>query len=140
MARTTPDKVREIVEVDEDVGLSAFIDAANQLVTEKCTSSGYSDARLESIETWLAAHFYKVFDREESQYTLGAIGGQFFGKVDIGLRSTHYGQQALRLDTAGNLAAMDNAMDSVQADLPAAGGRKGGVTWLGTDPAEQETY
>ena len=117
---------------DDGVDLMPFITSANELVTEVCAAPGvYSSGRLELIERWLAAHFYHILDPQASQETVGAIQATLDTKTDLGLNVTKYGQQAMRLDTGGYLAAMDNAMKTVTKTLP-GGGKKVGVTWLGS--------
>lgn len=133
MARTTPDLVRTIADADDGVDLMPFIQAANELVTEVCAAPGvYSSGRLQMIESWLAAHFYHILDPQASQETVEGIQVTLDTRVDLGLAVTKYGQQAMRLDTGGYLAALDNAMKTVTKTLP-GGGKKVGVTWLGTD-------
>lgn len=142
MARTNRELVIGIL--DYDVGfvpdLTPFIDFANELVTEKCASvyledgvtPFYTDNRLKMIETWLAAHAYHILDKERLSSQVESIREQVVSKVDLGLNLTHYGQQAMRLDTNGGLAAMNNAMNEQEETLPAVRVRKR-ILWLGTD-------
>ena len=65
--RVTDADVEALVDVDSSIGLTPFIAAANELVTELCTDSGYTDARLTMIEAWLAAHFYMLRDQAVAQ-------------------------------------------------------------------------
>lgn len=134
MARTTSELVGGIVEVADGVDLAPFILSANELVTELCTGSNYSDDRLELIERWLAAHFYAVFDPRTKLEQAAGLMEQFEGRADMGLRFTRYGQQAMMLDTAGNLAAVNNSLNTVKKVLPAAG-RSPGVGWVGRAPS-----
>ena len=133
--RTTQELVQGIIEADLDTwpDLTPFIEAASQLVDDVCTSSGYSDPKLERIERWLAAHFYAIADprflREEVSTSITSI---IESKVDLGLDVTRYGQMAKVLDTEGSLAALDN--------LASGGGNNGGVVkvkqrilWLGSE-------
>lgn len=109
MARTTPDLVKEIIEVDEDLGtLDPFIDIANQLVTELCEPLNYySEERLTIIETWLAAHLWTSLDpRIQTQFADG-VGVTFQNKIGLGLDHSTYGQMVKRLDTKGVLAQLD---------------------------------
>lgn len=140
MARTTPELVAEIIEVDVDpdagidlaTRLNPFIGYASELVTEVCAPvTRYSETRLRDIETWLAAHFYAVFDPQFMATTVGDVRTQYESKVDLGLDVTRYGQQAKRLDTEGGLAALDERMKSASEGgaLP----RKAKVVWLGRD-------
>jgi hypothetical protein len=135
--RTTADAVKGIIETDDDTfpNLAPFIEAANQLVTDCCLSSGYSAAKLERIERWLAAHFYAIEDPRITQEITGPIQASFGTKLDLGFDVTTYGQQAMRLDTDGNLAALNNSMKTVKKILPAAG-IVIGATYLGNKPCD----
>jgi hypothetical protein len=138
MPRTTSDLVKGIINVKAGVDLTPFILSANELVTECCEpvtrldgSPWHSDVRLELIERWLSAHFYAVFKPRSVSVTAGTVQESTESKVDIGLRVTKYGQQALDMDTSGALAALDNSLKKVTKALP--GGGRSGVTWLGTE-------
>lgn len=126
MARTTSTLVGQIIKVDADIDLSPFIETANALVTECCTNSSYTNATLELIERWLAAHFYTIRDMRMESERLGAATEKRQSKVDIGFNSSIYGQHAMRLDVRGNLAALDKRTKDGKKDLIAA-------TWLGTE-------
>lgn len=134
MARTTPELVGTIVAVTAGADLTSFVDTASLLVTDVVVagSPDYSDEKLELIERWLAAHFYVVNDPRTAQEGVSGVQEQFeVVKVDLGLNVTKYGQQAMRLDTDGNLAALENAMTKVQKPLP-GGGHTSASYWLGT--------
>ena len=131
MARTTVANIKKIIEVDltiiaVDADMDAFIDVANELVTEMCTgtngpSTAYTVARLELIERWLSAHFYAIRDPRVKSEKAGPVGVNYQEKVDLNLKLTHYGQQAMMLDTNGGLRSLDqNKAYQVQ------------VLWLGT--------
>lgn len=88
--------------------VQAHIDTAQLVVNETLAGSGLSEARLDKIVLYLAAHFLslsegaevrraKMGDADES-YVTPAAGSQ-------GFQITRYGQQALALDTSGKLAA-----------------------------------
>lgn len=129
MARTTPEQVALIIEVDASISTTPFIELANELVTEACTGDNgpsvvYTDARLEVIERWLAAHFYTVRDPRSSSESAGAVSASFQSVVAIGFDSSHYGQTAMRLDTNGGLARINERAKK--------GSGKIGMIWLGT--------
>lgn len=128
-ARTSEVAVRAIIEVDETItDLSPFIEAANQLVTDCCGDAGYTDAKLELVERWLAAHFYAVRDPRRAGENVGAgVGEDFQYKVDLNLSVTTYGQQAMLLDTAGGLAALNGRIKRGVGVLTPS------MTWLGAE-------
>lgn len=111
--RTTAELVGKIVDVDEGVDVTPFIRAATMLTTRACGASGYTDdgedSEMEVIERWLAAHFYQISNNPLAFARAGSVAASFQYKVNYDLRNTEYGQQAMMLDTAGNLAALNNA-------------------------------
>jgi hypothetical protein len=127
MARVTAADVEELVDVDSSISLTPFITAANELVTELCTDSGYTDTRLALIEGWLSAHFYLIRDQAvASENARGGIGVTYQYKIGLMLAQTKQGQTAMMLDTAGNLAALSKRMEDGE---PASVS----FTWLGED-------
>lgn len=141
MARTSAAAVKAILlpgkdyDNDQAADLTPFIDTASAMVDDvvACISAkggmALTAARLELIERWLAAHYFKVSDKPySSRSTEGASGG-FDGQTAMYLESTLYGQTALRLDSSGC--------------LDAAGGKEvktAGAAWLGRPPSEQTDY
>jgi hypothetical protein len=116
--RTNATNVKAIIEVDSsiivsDSDLDAFITTANELVTEICTGTtngptpAYTATRLELIERWLSAHFYAIRDPRAKSEKAGSVGVSYRGKTDLNLALTHYGQQAMMLDTNGGLSRLD---------------------------------
>ena len=132
-ARTTDANVRLIIEADPKITeLDPFIVMANELTTECCGSAGYSSTRLEMIERLLAAHFYTFLDPRVDSEKAGPVGSKYQYKIELGFNNTHHGQAALRLDTAGGLAALEQ--QSLKGTPTVVG-----VTWLGTSREELES-
>lgn len=143
--RTTAVAVRGIIDSITTVSMDPYIDAANELVTEVCApvlladgvTPRYSAGRLELIERYLGAHFYTIFDPRSASEKVSIITQRLQGKIDLGLDSSLYGQNAMRLDTAGGLAAMNNAMKTQELILPGARATlAGGVFWPANDLEE----
>ena len=132
--RVTQAEVAVIIELDTDTtpDITAFIDVANDLVTENCLDSDYSDDKLEKIELWLSAHFYAIKDPRAKSEAAGSVNQGLQSKVDIGFDVTHYGQMAMRIDSDGNLAAINEDAKKGSKPLTAS------VTWAGTDPYTDE--
>ena len=108
--RTTAVLVGGIIEVDSTISVTPFIEAANALVTECCASvSTYTAARLELIERWLSAHEYTIRDMRASNEKAGDVSERKQSKVDLGFDTSHYGQMAMRLDTSGGLAKLNES-------------------------------
>lgn len=108
--RTTAEAVAKIIELDlvSVPDIEPFILVANELVTELCSDSDYSATRLELIERWLAAHFYCARDPRAASEGLGGLSTGFsLASLGQYLAGTIHGQQAMMLDTAGNLAALN---------------------------------
>lgn len=133
MPRTTALAVGGIIDVDAGDDLTPYIETANLLVTDVCTSSGYSSAKLELIERWLASHAYDVNRPREQAEAVNPGPSVSYErvKVDLGLHNTKYGQMAMFLDTAGNLAALQNALNVVKKNPTALTGVPES-RWLGT--------
>ena len=132
MARTTSAAVALIIEVDTSISLTPFIEVANALVTECCsTVATYTDARLELIERWLSAHCYTVRDMRAESEKAGDISEKKQSKVDLGFDTSHYGQMAMRLDTAGGLANL-NAASKKSGTIAV------GLSWLGEEDYSAE--
>ena len=101
---------------------------ANELVTEVCTDKGYTDSRLELIERWLSAHFYTNRDPRAVNEKAGPVGVTYQSAVALNLNTSHYGQTAMLLDTAGGLAALNTLKKKKVLS----------VSWLGTPLATAE--
>ena len=128
--RVTQDEVAVIIELDLNTtpDITVFIDVANDLVTENCLDSDYSDDKLQKIELWLSAHFYAIKAPRAKTEAAGSVNEGLQSKVDIGFDVTHYGQMAMRIDSAGNLSAINE--DAKKGNKPLTAG----VVWAGTDP------
>lgn len=127
--RTNAALVGGLIDVKAGVDIDPFITAANHLTTNVCGASGYSDdgigSLMETIERWLSAHFYTIYDNQMSQGHAGSGSMGFMHKIDYGLKNSMYGQQAMMLDYLGNLAAVQNT-NEIKKKI------KVGITWLGT--------
>lgn len=131
MAHTSAEEIAKVIEVDEAIDLAPFIEIANELVEECCGDAEYTEDRLRIIETWLAAHFYAIRDPRLSSEGAGPISSSFQSRVDLGFDVTHYGQQAMRVDTAGGLAALNAT--TAKPNTSAKKTVKVTATWLGKD-------
>lgn len=129
MARTDSDAVGGIIEVDSNISLTPFIEVANSLVTDLCTNDDYTDAKLELIERWLAAHFYAIRDQRIASETAGPVTETKQYKVGLHLDQTIYGQQAMLIDTEGNLAGLNQRMKG-------KGPASVGMNWLGSETTD----
>jgi hypothetical protein len=122
--RTTPTAVAGIIQVDPAIDLNPFIDVANSLVTEQCTTgeTAVTDSdRLEKIERYLAAHFYAQRDQQAQTEGLGAARITYQGRTnELYFRGTQWGQTACMLDSSGNLTRMSKEIPKLR------------VLWLGT--------
>lgn len=131
MARTTSTVVELIIEVDSNIVLTSFIEAANALVTQCCgDSSNYTTINLELIERWLSAHLYTVRDMRAESEKASSVSEKKQSKVDLGFDTSHYGQMAMRLDWEGGLAALNERIKK---------GKKSTVlaTWVGVENPDE---
>lgn len=134
MPRTTGEQVAAIIETEEEISLTPFIEVANAVVTEICAGKLRSDGvtlyydatRLELIERWLSAHFYAIRDMRRASESVSTVREVFQYKVGLHFDVTVYGQQAMLLDTAGGLASLQAQVQSGKPRVVAS------LSWLGT--------
>lgn len=129
MSRTTSNAVESIIEVDAGDDVTPAIEVATFLVGKHCVTAGglseTTDAvELELVERWLSAHFYSVTVPRAKSEKAGPVAQTIESKVDLGFNVTRHGQQAMRLDSTGKLAALDRQAREGSA-------RVGSVHWLG---------
>lgn len=110
MAYATAETVAGYTEVDEDVDLTPFIDTANMLVVEKCVPRGYTDAQLTVIESWLAAHFYRIRDQAAASESVEGVSESKQYHVGKGLETTMWGTNAMMADFKGGLAELNKQL------------------------------
>lgn len=138
--RTSIALVEAIIETDPSIvqpggsGLSPFIDAANNMVTNLCvimpanspddTKFQYDAGTLELIERWLSAHFYAIRDQRTAMEKAGDVAEEFQYKVGLMLQQTIFGQQAMVLDFHGYLAALQRRLTEGAPPRP-------GIKYLG---------
>ncbi len=135
MARTTPALVQALLGVNYDSvrtpDLAQFIAPASMIVDQvkviACRKGiAYTDSanpgdpsQLETIERWLAAHYYAQQDPlYTSRSTQGATGSFQVGQLGKGFASTQYGANAMDIDFSG-------ALKNINGQQKARG------TWLG---------
>lgn len=105
----TAAQVRSVAsnDIPASADLDTFVTQAQLLVEEDLADKGFSESRLALIQIYLAAHFAIIKYKYKTSVNVGvAVGFQSAVKVG-GFSSTHYGQQAMMLDTSGTLAALD---------------------------------
>ena len=136
MARTTVDQVEAIVDIDSGISLAPFIEIANAIVTEKCATATDADGnlvhdatRLELIERWLSAHFYHIRDNRPNIDKADVVSRAYRSKVDLGFNVTHYGQQAMLIDTSGALSRLNQQSQSGKGNTVS-------FSWLGKTRSE----
>lgn len=87
--------------------------------------------RQDILHKWIAAHDYKLSDKDRVSASTMDASVSFAGQTGMGFDATLYGQRAKRLDPTGFLALQDGEdIGTVEA---------GGV-WLGKNPSEQTEY
>ena len=109
--RATAASVQAVVKTTE-TDFDAFIATANTIVEEQLVGKGMTEERLTQIETYLAAHFLLVRDRQAKTESYGSIGVTYTGEFGMNLKSTTHGQTAVLLDTSGLLVNLGNATTS----------------------------
>lgn len=129
--RVTNEEVRAIIDDVSSISLAPFIDFANALtdrVSAQDSSSVLSTAILKEIEKLLAAHSYCLRDPAYHEKKTGDASAVFYGKTEMGLDYTPYGQQAKMLDETGFLDSLNRQKHKVSLD------------WLGLPPSDQTDY
>lgn len=141
MSRTTADAVKLVLMDDHGnrrdgstPDLTPFIDTASAFVDdaiECATEKGLTidSTRAELLERWLAAHLYAISDKPYSSKNTEGASASFNGQTAMYFEATLYGQQVMRLDKSGCLAAVGGAEAKVAGGL-----------WLGKTPSEQIPY
>lgn len=103
--RTTAAEVKEIMATGlTETQIIPFLTTANAMVTARLASSGLSDATLEEIEKYLAAHFASIKSKYAIREKIGEADSWTGYKGGVGLAATPYGEVAQMLDTTGTLA------------------------------------
>lgn len=102
--------------VPADADLSPYVDAANLIVSE-ADLSDLSSTRQDLIATFLGCHFATIalFNSGIIKKTVGESSETYStpnGKED-GLKVTHWGKQAMALDTTGTLQETYGATNSL---------------------------
>lgn len=104
-----PEKVTQMAKLEEEADLTVPLEAAAELRKELEGSAETS--RLDVIELWLAAHFATLIHRKSESTSWRGGSAKFQGRTDMGLNATLFGQQAVRLDASGILAAREKAAE-----------------------------
>lgn len=102
--RVTDAEVKEILDTHE-TNFTAFILAASVIVDSQLATPAIitNSEQLKEIERWLAAHFFTIKGKWKKSIKTGESEATYFGKADLGLDATSYGQQVKLLDTSGTL-------------------------------------
>ena len=117
MARVTDDLLRTVIELEDDLDTSTFIDTANVIVNTFIVPTYTVEAILVKIELYLAAHFASLMSERGGliRSMQGDASETYADIYDKGYRATRFGQQAIVLDPSGTLASMST--DKVKAQL-----------------------
>jgi hypothetical protein len=108
MTRTNDTDVRKLITLTSVSDTASFIETANVMVDQNLLDSGLSDAVLEQIEKYLAAHLLAIHPDEKQviEQTIGDAIDKYAGSFGKGLESTSFGQTVLLLDTTGTFAGL----------------------------------
>jgi hypothetical protein len=111
MARTTIAAVQKIISYDAVLipDIQPFIDDASLMVTN-IIGTAASEATLEMVERYLAAHLIGISDPRIQSEQVRTIQASYQVKLSDGLGITHYGSMAMQLDTSGKLSRWNKAV------------------------------
>lgn len=139
MARTGSSAVQAVLrpatvggDYDGSTDLSPYIATATVMVDRVASCAtvkgkALSDAELELIERWLAAHLYAMADQTYTSKTTQGASGSFGGQLGMSLEATKYGQNALAVDYSGCLTVISKRQVA-------------SFGWLGKPKSEQTDY
>lgn len=133
MARTTIAAVQKIISYDAVLipDIQPFIDDANVMVTA-IIGTAASEATLEMVERYLAAHLIGISDPRIQSEQVRTIQASYQVKLSDGLGITHYGSMAMQLDTSGKLSRWNKAVIAGMASAFS-------LVWGGKDVATDVT-
>lgn len=120
IAITSDDIPSTVTDVD------VFIGIATLDVDDFLGSTSLNAARLKNIELYLSAHYAIVKYKFTTSEKAGSVGAGNQHKEDLGWALTHYGQQAMALDSTGTLAKHNKAVINGGTTTPS-------LTWSGTE-------
>lgn len=117
--RTTMDNVVALVKVPADTDVSPFIESASLIVDEELQNQGLSDARLELIERYLAAHFVALAVEGGAliKTSAGLASDTYADIYGKGFHSTRFGQQALAFDPTGKISKLSLSSEKLTAEF-----------------------
>ena len=118
----------EFGNVHNSVDLNPFVSVSNLLVVEELSAVGHSPERLNAIAQFLAAHFAAIALHNSGMVkkSIGQTSEQYSspdGKA-AGFAITHWGKQAMALDTSGTLSAISTQSNAYQAQFTVFTGRE----------------
>ncbi len=121
--RCTSDEVlavMSVLDVPDNADLSAFIAVASPYVDdiEDKDHSRMTDAKLKSVERYLAAHFAALRYKHSQETKIGdqKASDRYDIPLSTGFKSTYYGQQACKLDLTKTLEQIDLTSYSFSSD------------------------
>jgi hypothetical protein len=115
-------------DIPDDAVATPFIQSATLLVNRIALTGKCTDEEMIEIETWLAAHFYSIYEQATANEKAGPTSESKQHYVDAGFATTMWGTQAMLLDVSGTLAAINKKAKGGNAAGPTS---KVGLTYLG---------
>jgi hypothetical protein len=100
--------VRILAGLEDDAVVTLFVTNAQLILDEDLADKGLSEARLDMIGEYLAAHFAYISHADHAglkSKKMGDASETYFTPGDAAFSGTIYGMQAIALDTSGTLAA-----------------------------------
>jgi hypothetical protein len=111
-------RVQNIIEKKDTIdNVAPFVDTAKVLLDNYFADEDISDTLLSEIGCWLAAHFYTLKNRQSGQESSGDVQVRYYAKIEMGLRATSYGQQAIAMDPTGILDNLDKRKHKVSIEV-----------------------
>ena len=107
--KTTVDEVKKIIETDlEDDDVTSYIESTYAFLDNVLSTKLTDGALLTRIHQWVTAHFLaSTREQQLSSAEAGSAKAKFQGMTGMRLESTHYGQNAMVMDTTGTLTDLN---------------------------------
>lgn len=100
-------RVPEIITVKETADLTEAIISSEMVIRGKAQPAGYTQAEMEILHVWFAAHLYEVNVQRKFEQKIGKSMQKPETKVGMGLDLTRPGQQVKVLDYLHAFADLD---------------------------------
>lgn len=115
---------KEIDEETPEAETDAFIQGAHTFLYNTLDGWGVPISLMRTIETYLAAHFAAITYPAVQREGLGPLSTTYFGRAELGLQHTRYGQMAISLDPTARLKKLSDGEGARSVNIRSLGSGK----------------